>query len=175
MESYILELHPNRPVYFGLFQNVTNADELHARFVAQDESFGLCLINAQMVFDKRHLLLAANRAIHDEQTTKIKTANIHSEVAFGFAMNNNIGKTLIRFGINKDTKDIIVVRIGSDNVEQAESYVKQFVKGDLVPFDNLTNIRNIEEIKKVYGIDSQLKENDTIMALVTGAIALRGH
>lgn len=101
MESYNLELHPNRPVYFGLFQNVTNADELHARFVSQDESFGLCLINAQMVFNKSHLLLAANRAIHDEQTTKIKTANIHSEITFGFAMNNNVSSSYCNTNTHK--------------------------------------------------------------------------
>lgn len=49
MESYTLELHPERPIHFALFQNVTNAKELHQRFISHDQSLGLCLINAHMV------------------------------------------------------------------------------------------------------------------------------
>lgn len=50
MESYILELNPERgPVHFALFQNVENASELRQRFSNLDLDLGLSLIDASLV------------------------------------------------------------------------------------------------------------------------------
>lgn len=38
-----------------------------------------------------HVLLAVNRALHDEQF-KLKTLNIESEIAFSFGINNNVSR-----------------------------------------------------------------------------------
>lgn len=52
MESYTLELYPNRgPIYFGLFQNVENAQELKDKF-QHDQYLGATLIDAKMVSEK---------------------------------------------------------------------------------------------------------------------------
>jgi hypothetical protein len=50
MEKYTLELYPNRgPIYFGLFQNVSNIAQLNERFHNNDETLGLTLIDAKLV------------------------------------------------------------------------------------------------------------------------------
>ncbi|KAG2205973.1 hypothetical protein INT47_005291 [Mucor saturninus] len=175
MESYTLELSPQRgPVHFALFQNVTNATELRKRSIDQDPTLGLCIIDAHMILNKFHLLLAVNRALHDEQI-KLKTNNVESEIAFSFGINNNIGKTFIAFGVKVETTDLMVIRVGSSTAQEAEAYIKERVEGEMVSFDHLASIRDMDAIKKIYQIDSQIQKEDDIMSLISGAMALKGH
>ncbi|GAA5817510.1 hypothetical protein MFLAVUS_011058 [Mucor flavus] len=175
MESYTLELNPEcGPVHFGLFQNVENASELRQRFSNQDLDLGLSLIDASLVMNRFHVLLALTRAVHDEKI-KLKTNHIHSEVAFSFGINNNIGKTFQAFGLKNDTTNVVVIRVGSENTEQAEAYIKERVKGDLVSFDHVTSLRDLDTIKKIYQVDKQVQDEQEIMGLISGAMALKGH
>ncbi|KAI7902360.1 kinase binding protein CGI-121-domain-containing protein [Cokeromyces recurvatus] len=174
MESYTLELHPSTQVYIALFENVKNASALKQRFIDQDATLTCSLINAKLVIDKSHILLATNRAVSDEANGTRKTQSIHSEILFNFGIINNIGKIFRTFGITDDTTNIIAVKVGGSEAE-AESFMKENIQGDLVPLDNLKNITDFKEIEKVYQTGDQGQDKEKLLSLVAGGIALRGH
>ncbi|KAG2195682.1 hypothetical protein INT46_002019 [Mucor plumbeus] len=174
METCTLELHPTKKVHIALFQNVTNASELRHRLINQDNTLACSLINAKLVINKLHILLAVNRAVSDESIGKLKTHNVHSEILYDFGTTNNIGKSFTTFGITDDTTDVIAVKIGESEID-AELHMKECVKGDLVPLDNLLNITDLKLIENTYQIGDQKEDIDNIISLVADGMALRGH
>ncbi|KAI8643198.1 kinase binding protein CGI-121-domain-containing protein [Parasitella parasitica] len=174
MEACTLELYPDKKVYIALFKNVTNASELRQRLINQDSTLACSLVNAKLVINKVHILLAANRAVSDESTCKLKTHNIHSEILYDFGVTNNIKKTFITFGIADDTTDVVAVKIGESETD-AELHMKECVQGHLVPFDHLSNITDLKLIENTYQLGIQNQDTSTILSLVAGAMALRGH
>ncbi|KAI9484251.1 MAG: kinase binding protein CGI-121-domain-containing protein [Benjaminiella poitrasii] len=174
MESFNLELHPTKQVHIALFQNVKNASELRQRFIDQDTTLTCSLINANLVVNEFHILLATNRAVSDEANGARKTHNIHSEILYNFGIMNNIGKIFRTFGISDDTSNIIAVRVG-DSKEKAETFMRENIQGDLVPLDNLTHITNLKEVEKAYQTGDQGQDRESLISLIAGGIALRGH
>lgn len=53
--------------------------------------------------------------------------------------------------------------------------MKECVKGDLVPLDNLLGITDLKLIENIYQIGDQKEDIDSIISLVAGGMALRGH
>lgn len=91
MESHTLDLYPNRgPVHMALFRKVTNAPELRQRLIAQDQSLSYALIDASLILNPFHALLAVNRAVHDEQNNQLKSHNINSEIVIELSPNYNV-------------------------------------------------------------------------------------
>ncbi|KAF1806563.1 kinase binding protein CGI-121-domain-containing protein [Mucor lusitanicus] len=174
METCTLELHPTKKVHIALFRNVTNAPELRQRLINQDSTLACSLINAKLVINKLHVLLAANRAVSDESMGKLKTHNVHSEILYDFGTTNNIAKTFITFGIADDTADVVAVKIGESEAD-AEMHMKECVKGNLVSLDHLKNITDLKLIESTYQLGDQQQDIDSIISLVAGGMALRGH
>ncbi|CAO3612778.1 unnamed protein product [Mucor fragilis] len=174
MEACTLELHPTRKVHIALFRNVTNASELRQRLISQDNTLACSLINAKLVINKLHVLLAANRAVSDESMGKLKTHNVHSEILYDFGTTNNIGKTFITFGIADDTTDVVAVKIGASEAD-AELHMKECVKGDLVSLGHLKDITDLKLIENTYQLGDQKQDVDSIISLVADGMALRGH
>ncbi|KAI8087874.1 kinase binding protein CGI-121-domain-containing protein [Gilbertella persicaria] len=171
MESYTLELFPDKQVHIALFQNVKNASELRQRIHQQDITLNMALVNASLVLDKFIVLLAAQRALSDEAAGSLKTYSLHSEILFNFGGTNNIGKTLTTFGITDQTTHMVAIQIG-EPADKAEMFLKQTIQGDLVSFNQLETIKDKQAIQKAYHVKNN---QDDLVSFVTGQIALRGH
>lgn len=74
----------------ALFRKVTNAPELRQRLIAQDQSLSYALIDASLILNPFHALLAVNRAVHDEQNNQLKSHNINSEIVIELSPNYNV-------------------------------------------------------------------------------------
>ncbi|KAI8976974.1 kinase binding protein CGI-121-domain-containing protein [Pilobolus umbonatus] len=174
MESFTLELYPNKgQVHIALFQNVTNSAQLKQRLEEQDVTLGCTLVNAAMVMNRFHVLLAINKAVRDEQLNKLKTHNIYSEIIFDFSPTTNIAKTLAQFGMQDNMRHVIGITLGGAPAE-AEVTLKKAIHGEMVPFDQLNLVRDLRLIEEIYRTGDQSQQSDKIMPLVTGAMALKG-
>ncbi|KAI9260576.1 kinase binding protein CGI-121-domain-containing protein [Phascolomyces articulosus] len=174
MESHTLELYPERgQVHIALFRNITNAPELRQRLIAQDKTLACALVEANVVMNVLHILLAVNRAVHDEQNNQIKSHNVHSEIVVDLSPTVNIAQAFRRFGLTDDTKDLLVVKVGGD-ASEVEKEMRENVKGDLVALNQLEQIRDIKKIKKYYQVGNE-EDTDMILQLVASAMALKGH
>ncbi|KAL0089627.1 kinase binding protein CGI-121-domain-containing protein [Phycomyces blakesleeanus] len=174
MESYKLELHPVRgQAHVCLFRNVTNAPELRQRLINQDATMACALVNAELVINPFHVMLAANRAAHDEKHNQLKTHNINSEIVFDFSSTIHISQSLKRFGIEDTTTDIIAVKLGGTS-EEAIAFMKDNIKGDVVALDQLDQIRDLKRIQKYYQTGDVKEDPVKLMQLVAGAMALKG-
>ncbi|KAG0747834.1 hypothetical protein G6F57_004369 [Rhizopus arrhizus] len=174
MESFALELFPNHgQVHMALFENVTNASELKHRLINQDTALTCALIDASFVIDRFHALLATNRAVHEEQSQKLKTYNLYSQIIFNFSPNTNIAKSFQQFGIKENTTSVVAIKVG-DSADEAESFMKNCIKGNLVSLDQLSVIRDLKSIKNAYQIEEK-EDVERVKSIVAGAIALKGH
>ncbi|KAI9320541.1 kinase binding protein CGI-121-domain-containing protein [Dichotomocladium elegans] len=174
MESHPLELYPDRgQVHIALFRNVTNAGELRQRLISQDPTLSCALVDAKVVLSPFHALLAVQRAVHDEQSGKLKSHNINSEIVFDFSPNTNIAQSLRRFGIDETTQHLVVIKLGGNAVE-VEKELRGNIQGDLVPLSELDHVRDIKTIQKYYQLGNQENDPAKLMQLVAGAIALKG-
>ncbi|ORE04396.1 CGI-121-domain-containing protein [Rhizopus microsporus var. microsporus] len=175
MESFTLELFPNAgQVHIALFKNVSNASELKQRLANQDATLMCALVDASYVLNLFHALLAINRAVHEQEQQKLKTSSVYSQIIFDFAPNTNIAKAFHQFGLQDHTTNVIAIKIG-DSPEEAENFMKQCIKGDMVPLENLSSVRDLKAIKKAYQISDKEQDLQQITSLVAGAIALKGH
>ncbi|OBZ91153.1 hypothetical protein A0J61_00778 [Choanephora cucurbitarum] len=178
MESYTLENFPHQQVHYALFDNVKNAPELKQRISSQDMTLACALINANLVIDRRVVLLTANRALADESTGSLKTHSLHSEILFDFGATNNIGKTYTTFGIDTTTTQLVAIKITEatpSSAKEAEAFLTSNIQGDMVPFDRLESMHDLKAIMKAYQLKTPSEDRQTIESLITSAIALRGH
>ncbi|ORX48315.1 kinase binding protein CGI-121 [Hesseltinella vesiculosa] len=174
MESHAIDLYPDvGSVHMALFKDVKNAQQLRKRLLDQDTTLQCALIDASMVFNGVHVLLACNRAIHDWQHDQLKTHNVHSEIVFDFSPTSNIAQTFKRFGIDDQSQNIVVVKVGGPKAD-VESYMRDNIQGDLVPLDQLTQFRDMKKIRKYYQLGNQADQLDKVVPLISGAMALKG-
>ncbi|KAI8333411.1 kinase binding protein CGI-121-domain-containing protein [Chlamydoabsidia padenii] len=174
MESHTVDLHPEiGQVHLALFTNVTNAEDLRQRLLKQDPTLVCALVDATLVFDRLHALLAVNRAVHNWQNNQLKTHNVHSEIVFDFSNTVNISQSLRRFGINDQSQQVLVIKVGGSTSE-VESFMRDNIHGELVSLDQLEQYRDMKRIQKYYQLGDQSKNLDKVLPLIAGAIALKG-
>ncbi|SAL99141.1 hypothetical protein [Absidia glauca] len=174
MESHTLELHPEiGQAHLALFTQVTNAEQLRQRLLKQDATLVCALVDATLVFDRLHALLAVNRAVHSMQTAQLKTHNVHSEIVVDFSNTANISQSLRRFGINDLSQQVLVIKIGG-SAPEVESFMRNNIEGELVSLDELEHCRDMKKIQKYYQLGDQSGKLDKVPALIAGAIALKG-
>ncbi|KAI8089788.1 kinase binding protein CGI-121-domain-containing protein [Halteromyces radiatus] len=174
MESHTIDLYPEvGPIHMALFDKVTNATQLRQRLLQQDTTLMCALVDATIVFNRLHALLAVNRAIHDLQRNQLKTHNIHSEIVFDFSSSVNIAQSLRRYGINDQSQQLLVIKVGGSSSE-VESFMRENIQGELVSLDLLDQWRDMKKIQKYYQLGNQSANMDKVMSLISGAIALKG-
>ncbi|KAI7877154.1 CGI-121-domain-containing protein [Lichtheimia hyalospora FSU 10163] len=178
MESHTLDLYPNRgPVHMALFRKVTNAPDLRQRLIAQDQSLSYALIDASLILNPFHALLAVNRAVHDEQNNQLKSHNINSEIVIELSPNavtrTQIAQSLRRFGISDNSQNLLVIKVGGEAGDVQQDMINN-IKGELVPLSELDQMHDIKSIQKYYQLGNQESDPQQMLPLVTGAMALKG-
>ncbi|XP_074610234.1 EKC/KEOPS complex subunit TPRKB-like [Acropora palmata] len=155
----------------ALFTNVSNSDELRQRIV--QGKIEAALLNACMIMDPFHVIVAGHKSLHLFQQGKMKTRTLHSEIIFNLSPSNNITDSFKKFGILDVTKEILVAMVAHGNATEKVSELSKLIKGTLVSMDTLASISDKEKIKKVYGIRENELECDSLENAIISRLATK--
>lgn len=168
--QYSMEKNTGFTTCLALFTNVSNSNELRQMLV--QGKLEAALLNACMILDPFHVVVAGHKALHLFQQGKMKTRTLHSEILFNLSPSTNINDSFKKFGILDSTKDILAVMMTKENAIGKISELSKQIKGTLVALPSLTTVSDHEKIRKIYGIsDEELQcgslENGIITRIAT--------
>lgn len=170
--THQLEIFPDHKVTQLLFRDVKNAAELRQKAMAGKISGAL--LNATMVVSPFQVLVAANKAINLQQSRKMKTRSLFSEIIFNLSPTNNISEAFKRFGISDGDDSVLVVLVHKDeDGMQLVSDITATVDGRQVPVEDLSSLTDLEKIKKLYKITPQEDRTGTLLDAVVCRMAAK--
>lgn len=171
MDEIIRLPHFDYDILITLFKNITNAMDLRARLISGDENFKVALIDARMIYSRRHLLAAIHKALLNEQQDNLKAANLNSEILYALNPSPSIVKSFQQFGIKDDSEHLIVLIVKP--TEENVANVLNTIKGEHLSFTNkeLSNISDFNAISKVYKL-GKTPSSDHELAIIS-TIAIR--
>ncbi|KAI0084218.1 CGI-121-domain-containing protein [Irpex rosettiformis] len=167
MEVYRYQQFPSHlaTVHVALFDNVTNADELHARLIrastltgsegeTEREAVNFAFIDARLIASIQHLKAAVYHAILAATQGGLKTKSVHSEIIWTLNPTNNITEALRRYGVSASSSSLFVVRVDRP-LDGLVERLSTIVHGTLVPLDSLKDMTNWDTIKKHYKLNDE--------------------
>ncbi|GES79769.1 CGI-121-domain-containing protein [Rhizophagus clarus] len=173
MQSFTLETYPTRgQIHILFYKNVSNAADLRKRLLSHDQELSYAFIDAKVVLDKFQLLIATNDAVHHELNSSLITHNIHSEIVYNLSPTTNISESLRRFGIADSSTSIAVVKVGG-NSEEVKSHLSTLIHGEESDIKDFSSFADISKIKKYYKIDDKINDQNEILDMIVGSIAVK--
>ncbi|KAF9901017.1 hypothetical protein EC991_006607 [Linnemannia zychae] len=173
MESFPIESLPTAgDIHMACFTAVKNAPDLKEKLQNQDKSLTFAIIESTLIMDVFQLLLAATKAAHDNETGKLATQSISSEIIYNLSPSKNIAESLKRFGISEDTTSLIAIKIGG-NPEEIMEDMSQTVDGNLVSFSKLDQEKDMVKLRQYYKIDPKVTDDKEILNWIISAIAMK--
>lgn len=162
---------PEKSIEVVFYNNVSNATEIRSNITELPYAF----INARTICSVEQLMSAIYRVMVEASYNRLRTKSFHSEVLLALSPTSNIGDAFKKFGINDDSKQIIVVQIIDDKDSQFDN---DSVKGDIIDFndENLEKFCDIDTIIKVYKLEKHFIPATTadLSRALVDAIQLRG-
>ncbi|KAK3824201.1 MAG: kinase binding protein CGI-121-domain-containing protein [Linnemannia elongata] len=173
MESFPIDSLPTAgDIHMACFTAVKNAPDLKEKLQNQDKSLTFAIVESNLIMDVFQLLLAATKAAHDNETGKLATQTISSEIIYNLSPSKNIAESLKRFGITEDTTSLIAVKIGG-NPDEIMEEMSRTVDGNLVSFSKLDQEKDMAKLRQYYKIDPKVTEDKEILNWIIGAIAMK--
>ncbi|KAF9291344.1 kinase binding protein CGI-121-domain-containing protein [Linnemannia elongata] len=173
MESFPIDSLPTAgDIHMACFTAVKNAPDLKEKLQNQDKSLTFAIVESNLIMDVFQLLLAATKAAHDNETGKLATQTISSEIIYNLSPSKNIAESLKRFGITEDTTSLIAVKIGG-NPDEIMEEMSRTVDGNLVSFSKLDQEKDMTKLRQYYKIDPKVTEDKEILNWIIGAIAMK--
>ncbi|KAF9155837.1 hypothetical protein BG015_008414 [Linnemannia schmuckeri] len=173
MESFPIESLPSAgDIHMACFTAVKNAPELKEKLQNQDKSLTFAMVESNLIMDVFQLLVAATKAAHDNETGKLATQNISSEIIYNLSPSKNIAESLKRFGITEDTTSLIAVKIGG-NPDEIMEEMSRTVDGNLVSFSKLDQEKDMVKLRQYYKIDPKVTEDKEILNWIIGAMSMK--
>ncbi|KAF9563355.1 CGI-121-domain-containing protein [Agrocybe pediades] len=154
-------------VHVALLRGVTNAAALKSRIIAasttegefgekEREAVNFAFIDARLITSKLHLETATFQAILAESQGGLRTRTVHSEILYNLNPTHNITEAIRRYGVSENNTDVLVVRIGSQDLVPSvvEERMKEVVSGNLVPLSELQDVTDWSSVKKYYKLNN---------------------
>ncbi|XP_028167559.1 EKC/KEOPS complex subunit Tprkb-like [Ostrinia furnacalis] len=170
-QVYLCKLDPESGVtlHVHLFKNVRNVEDIRMNILKG--TWKCAIIKPALILDPLQIAVAANKAVISEQRNAMTTRNVYTEVLFNLSITKNIGQSLNKFGIEKDTDMLVCFLIASED-NSAEILSK--IEGERCPISSLIEFRDLRKIKNVYkfnglkcDVDLQEMLNIIISRMVT--------
>jgi len=153
-----------------LFKSVKNGEELRKEIMKGN--IQASVIKASMILDPLQLLVAINKAVHNEKHSKMMTKTIYTEIIYQLSPSKNITDSLSKFGISNSDESVIAVVIDDSDQTQAES-IFRLVQGTRSDLSQLQDVSNMELIKKIYKVKDSELEIGSLLEAVLGRIATK--
>eukprot|EP01139_Manchomonas_bermudensis_P019361 Amastigsp_a676675_77.p2 type:complete len:176 gc:universal Amastigsp_a676675_77:565-38(-) len=171
-EPLELELFPGRRVTALLFTGVSNSKELKGMLQRQ-ELQDVALINAAMIVNRFHFLVAVNKALEHEAAGSLVTHALASEIIFALAPTRHISKAFTTFGVGPSTTCVLALCVDAPQTKVDE--VVSAVKGSPAPLpDDWTAISDVARIASVYSLsEAEQSTPDRLCDSVVARMALR--
>lgn len=189
-EIQLAHLPPELKLYVTCYIDVENAAYLRQQLLSANQEFNYAFLDVSSILSRRHVLAACFRALNDQMHDRLKSNNVQSEIVFCLNPNNNIGEAFRRFGIQDNSRDLVVVKAG-EGLDRSiiEHHLAGAVQGTRVDFTDewLRNGCDLDKVRKTYkiakaqqggkvinGAGHDTDERKYIETQVLGFMALRG-
>lgn len=158
----------NNCVSIKLYRDVKNIPELRQKIVAGE--LNCSIVKPSLILDPFQIVVAANKAAIAE---KLTTKTIHAELLFNLSVSKNISQSLQKFGIDDRETDVLVVVICRNEDTNQNMEVFDKVDGNEVDIDLLSELSDLEAIKKCYKINDLESKNANLIDSVVSRIAAK--
>jgi tRNA threonylcarbamoyladenosine modification (KEOPS) complex Cgi121 subunit len=169
VETYTLELDEltEKQLSVYLYNNIHNIEELHKKLL--NKELPCCIIKANLILDPFQIVIAANKAALNEKYGQLVTRSLYTEIIYYLSISKNISQSLTTFGISNDTVNALVIFIHNvQEKESAEKLVIDCIKGERIPISKLSEIADLNLIKKTYKINKdELKASSLLDSIVS--------
>ncbi|XP_071450688.1 EKC/KEOPS complex subunit TPRKB-like [Hetaerina americana] len=172
MDVYEVELDSaaNVTAQLALFRRVRNAKQLKEMVVAGE--LKCCMIKPSLILDPFQVAVAAHKAVLNENDQRMTTRSVFTEVIYNLSVSKNISQSLNKFGISDDDENVLVVAIqrGDDG---SICDILPSVAGELCSMEDLTSVRELPSIKKVYNVRDEELSISSMLDSVVSRIAAK--
>ncbi|XP_050410410.1 EKC/KEOPS complex subunit TPRKB [Patella vulgata] len=158
------ELFPDSTITLALFRNVENVKEI--RQCVMNGTFEAAILKTSMIVDPFQVIVAANKAVHQNKVGKMMTKNVHSEILFNLSPSKNISDSFRKFGAG-DTDQSVFIAVVDDKTGQTLKAIQNTVKGQQVDVDEVKQLSDLNNIKKIYKLTDAEFSWSPLDALVT--------
>lgn len=193
-QVHLAHLPSDIAIYATIFRDVENSGYLREQLLAGNTDFEYAFVDATLLISTKQILAATFRAILDMMSDRLKSRNVHSEVVFSLSPNNNIAEAFRRFGVQESTKDIVVLKIATNQaitLESVQSHLTGSIQGTECSFTDsvLRSCSDLARIRKVYKLNTGVTKQPSVVngntevgdndfaqleRQILGAMALRG-
>ncbi|TPX72977.1 hypothetical protein SpCBS45565_g00080 [Spizellomyces sp. 'palustris'] len=168
---------PLPDIHVTLFRNIRNAIDVRNLVIKGDPRVPECvLINAATIVDVFQIQMACTKALLHQQQGIMRTRSLYSEILFNLSPTNNISDAIRQFGISDTTTAVAVVMVGMQAPpEEVRLRLLTLIEGEPIPLSQLQEFTDLPLINRIYKTGNAAADRGQTLALVVGAMALKGH
>ncbi|KAI9883441.1 MAG: hypothetical protein M1823_004795 [Watsoniomyces obsoletus] len=150
-------LPPHLVVHVALYRDVENASTLRQALLAGRPEYEYALIDGKGILSVRHVLAAAHRALHDHLQGRRRATNVHAEMVYALSPTKNITEAFRRFGIQDDTRCLVVLKAAlepSTTRESVQEHLDTIIVGTAVDVSDqhLAGWTDLARVRQCYGL-----------------------
>lgn len=169
-----------------LVTDVENLKEIKENLIKGNKEYDYGFINASNVVSLEQIRSAYYKVMVDEKNGGMKTRTLHTEMIYNLCPSKNIMDCLNRYGISKDSKTLLVLKIVEseklvdDFVSETLKNLQKIVHGNFVDLSDAelqkhVNLKTIEKYNQIKIRGTLLENNwNNISRLLVTSIQLKG-
>ncbi|CCH60007.1 hypothetical protein TBLA_0C01940 [Henningerozyma blattae CBS 6284] len=139
---------PDFTISASLFSNIENGEDL----VKDIANIPYSLIDTTLICSVEQIYSAIYRVLVEYKFNRIKTKSINSELLLCLSQNSNITQNFKKFGINANTKNLVIVSILENQINNdLNKEFNALLKGEEIELnnENLQKICDMKAIRKI--------------------------
>lgn len=174
MDDYTISLDPETEMVctLYLFKDVQNSNELYKKVI--DNKISCCIIKAALIVDPLQVIVAANKAAISAKMAQLTTKTLYTEVLFNLSISKNISRSLAKFGVSDNDKNILIAIIHKERDGYSMSEIlMNSIKGERVLISSLPQFTDFDLVKKTYRIDENELNISTFIDSVISRISCK--
>jgi len=160
----------NKTAFVSLFKDIQNPGSILSRIQSASKLEGeegdrerqrvnFAFVDAKLITSHTHLQTAIVQALLAAARDDLRTKTVHSEIIWSLDPSTNISDALRRFGVSKNTKGLLLVRVTDLTKDSAiagkvEQSMKELIPGVIADLSELSTFTDWKEVRKVYRLNA---------------------